>query len=74
MSFADVFPDLMQRPTPLMRRFRSMLDEDTGGPLEALARQSQQATRRQEVAPVPGTHRAAGQRGPGSDGRRPDLE
>jgi 2-iminoacetate synthase len=46
MAFADVFPNLMRNPTPLMRRFRSLLDEETGGPLETLARQSQQATRR----------------------------
>lgn len=46
MAFADVFPELMQRPTPLMRRFRRMLDEEDGGPLETLARQSQQVTRR----------------------------
>jgi 2-iminoacetate synthase len=46
MAFADVFPELMQNPTPLMRRFRRLLDEQTGGPLEALARQSQHVTRR----------------------------
>ena len=46
MAFADVFPGLMQRPTPLMRRFERLLDERTGGPLEALARQSQTLTRR----------------------------
>jgi 2-iminoacetate synthase len=46
MAFADVFPDLLQRPTPLMRRFGRLLAEDTGGPLEHLARLSQQATRR----------------------------
>jgi len=46
MAFADVFPDLLQRPTPLMRRFERLLDEKTGGPLENLARQSQQTTRR----------------------------
>lgn len=46
MAFADVFPDLVARPTPLMRRFASMLDETTGGPLESLARLSQQTTRR----------------------------
>ena len=46
MAFADVFPDLLQRPTPLMRRFERLLDEKTGGPLETLARQSQQTTRR----------------------------
>jgi 2-iminoacetate synthase len=46
MAFADLFPELMQRPTPLMRRFERMLDEATGGSLETLARQSQQVTRR----------------------------
>ena len=46
MAFSEVFPDLMQRPTPLMHRCARLLDERTGGPLEALARQSQQATRR----------------------------
>lgn len=46
MAFADVFPELLQRPTPLMRRFMRLLDERTGGPLEDLARQSQQTTRR----------------------------
>jgi 2-iminoacetate synthase len=46
MAFADVFPELLQRPTPLMRRFMRMLDENTGGPLEELARLSQQTTRR----------------------------
>jgi 2-iminoacetate synthase len=46
MAFADVFPELMQRPTPLMRRFERMLDDGTGGPLEMLARQSQHITRR----------------------------
>jgi 2-iminoacetate synthase len=46
MAFADVFPDLLQRPTPLMRRCARLLAEETGGPLENLARLSQQATRR----------------------------
>ena len=46
MAFADVFPDLIKRPTPLMRRFLQLISEETGGPLEALARQSQQVTRR----------------------------
>lgn len=45
MAFADVFPDLLQRPTPLMRRFERLISEATGGPLETLARLSQQATR-----------------------------
>jgi len=46
MAFADVFPDLLERPTPLMRRFERLISETTGGPLETLARLSQQATRR----------------------------
>jgi 2-iminoacetate synthase len=46
MAFADVFPELLQCPTPLMRRFERMLDERSGGSLETLARQSQQLTRR----------------------------
>ena len=46
MAFADVFPELLKRPTPLMRRFQQLVSEETGGPLEALARQSQQVTRR----------------------------
>ena len=46
MAFADIFPDLLERPTPLMRRFSELLAEASGGPLETLARLSQQATRR----------------------------
>ena len=46
MAFADVFPDLLKCPTPLMRRFSRMLDDETGVPLETLARQSQLETRR----------------------------
>jgi 2-iminoacetate synthase len=46
MAFADVFPDLFAHPTPLMRRFGRLLDEAGGEPLEALARRSQQLTRR----------------------------
>jgi len=46
MAFADVFPDLLKRPTPLMRRFERLLGEAAGGPLESLARLSQQTTRR----------------------------
>ncbi len=46
MAFADVFPDLLAHPTPLMRRFLQLVSEETGGPLEALARRSQQVTRR----------------------------
>ena len=46
MAFADVFSELLKRPTPLMRRFLQLVAEETGGPLETLARQSQQVTRR----------------------------
>lgn len=46
MAFSDVFPDLLKRPTPLMRRFVRMLDDANGDSLESLARLSQQATRR----------------------------
>jgi 2-iminoacetate synthase len=46
MAFSTEFPQLMSRPTPLMRRFARLLDEDSGGPLEALARESQLVTRR----------------------------
>jgi 2-iminoacetate synthase len=46
MAFSEVFPELMRRPSPLMRRCARLLDERTGGPLEELARQSQLATRR----------------------------
>jgi len=45
MAFADVFPALLERPTPLMRRFGRLLDVETGPPLEALARRSQLLTR-----------------------------
>ncbi|RYD34377.1 MAG: 2-iminoacetate synthase ThiH [Verrucomicrobiaceae bacterium] len=46
MSFSEVFPQLMSSPTPLMRRFMAMISEEEGPPLETLARQSQQVTRR----------------------------
>lgn len=46
MAFAEQFPQLLDRPTPLMRRFSHLLAEETGGPLESLARRSQQTTRR----------------------------
>lgn len=45
MPFADVFPDLMERPTPLMRRFADMLGEDSGPSIESLAQRSRQLTR-----------------------------
>ncbi len=46
MSFAEVFPDLLERPTPLMRRFARLIDAESGATLEALAHRSQQLTRR----------------------------
>lgn len=46
MAFSAEFPQLMSRPTPLMRRFMRLLDEQGGVPLEALARDSQRITRR----------------------------
>ena len=46
MAFSEVFPDLLLRPTPLMRRFTQLVSENSGGRLEDLARQSQQVTRR----------------------------
>ncbi|MCX6880153.1 MAG: 2-iminoacetate synthase ThiH [Verrucomicrobia bacterium] len=46
MAFADVFPDLLEHPTPLMRRFGRLLDGVAGDALEAHARRSQQVTRR----------------------------
>jgi 2-iminoacetate synthase len=46
MAFADVFPDLLVRPTPLMRRFSELISDESGASLEALAAQSQLTTRR----------------------------
>lgn len=46
MGFADVFPELMKCPTPLMRRFLQMISAETNHSLEALAKQSQETTRR----------------------------
>ena len=46
MAFADVFPNLLEHPTPLMRRFTQLISEESGGSLEALARRSQETTRR----------------------------
>ena len=46
MSFAEVFPALIEQPTPLMRRFGRLLDAHSGIALEALAGRSQQLTRR----------------------------
>ena len=46
MSFSEIFPRLMSQPTPLMRRLMAMISEESGPPLETLARQSQHVTRR----------------------------
>lgn len=46
MSFSEVFPQLMAQPTPLMRRFMTLISEENGPSLESLARQSLQITRR----------------------------
>jgi 2-iminoacetate synthase len=46
MAFSAEFYQLMSRPTPLMRRFARLLDEESGEPLEALAHESQRVTRR----------------------------
>jgi 2-iminoacetate synthase len=45
MAFAELFPELMTRPTPLMGRFARLLEDDGRLPLESLARRSQQLTR-----------------------------
>ncbi|MEN8772707.1 MAG: 2-iminoacetate synthase ThiH [Akkermansiaceae bacterium] len=46
MSFATQFETLMEDPTPLVRRFRKLLDPCPDGQLESMARQSQILTRR----------------------------
>ncbi|MDA7865955.1 2-iminoacetate synthase ThiH [Akkermansiaceae bacterium] len=46
MSFASQFETLMEEPTPLMRRFRKLLDPCPDRQLESMARQSQTLTRR----------------------------
>jgi 2-iminoacetate synthase len=45
MAFSEVFPSLMARPTPLMRRLERMLDESVGEDLESLAQRSRRITR-----------------------------
>lgn len=42
MSFSEVYGDLLRRPTPLMRRFMGLLEEDVS--LEKLAAKSKQVT------------------------------
>ena len=46
MSFSSHLPQLLEQPTPLMRRMQALLDEESGASLESLARKSQQVTRR----------------------------
>jgi 2-iminoacetate synthase len=45
MAFSEVFPSLMTRPTPLMRRLERMLDESVSDDLELLAQRSRRITR-----------------------------
>ncbi|MFK7852418.1 MAG: radical SAM protein [Akkermansiaceae bacterium] len=44
MSFSEVYPELMNSPTPLMRRFSDMLDDQIS--LEAMAHKSRAITQR----------------------------
>ena len=46
VSFASQFDLLMKEPTPLMHRFRKLLDPKSDEQLESMARQSQSITRR----------------------------
>ena len=46
VSFAREFDQLMQEPTPLMRRFRRLIQPCDDNQLESMARQSQTLTRR----------------------------
>jgi 2-iminoacetate synthase len=46
MGFSEQFPDLMRRPTPLMRRFAALIEPVVDGVLEARARQAEVLTRR----------------------------
>ena len=46
VSFASQFETLMEAPSPLMRRFRKLLDPCPDRQLESMARQSQTLTRR----------------------------
>jgi 2-iminoacetate synthase len=46
MGFSEQFPDLMRRPTPLMRRFAALIEPVADGVLEARARQAEVLTRR----------------------------
>lgn len=46
MSFANQLDSLMDAPTPLVRRFRKLLEARSNGELEKMAQQSQDLTRR----------------------------
>lgn len=46
VSFANQFDSLMEAPTPLVRRFRKLLETRSDGELEKMAQQSQILTRR----------------------------
>jgi 2-iminoacetate synthase len=45
MGFSERFPELLERPTPLMRRFAEMLNPVSDAVLEQMARRSQVITR-----------------------------
>ncbi|OYV04802.1 MAG: 2-iminoacetate synthase ThiH, partial [Verrucomicrobiales bacterium VVV1] len=46
MGFSERFPELLERPTPLMRRFREMIEPVGNAELEARAQKAQVLTRR----------------------------
>lgn len=46
MGFSERFPELLERPTPLMRRFADMIEPVSDAVLEQMARRSQVLTRR----------------------------
>ncbi|MGC4014010.1 MAG: 2-iminoacetate synthase ThiH [Luteolibacter sp.] len=46
MAFSERFPELLERPTPLMRRFADMIEPVSDTVLEQMARRSQVLTRR----------------------------
>ena len=46
MPFSSQLPQLLEQPTPLMRRMQALLAGNSSGQLENLARRSQQLTRR----------------------------
>lgn len=46
MAFSDVLPDLLERPSPLMRRFQRLLSEEADDFFDDLVRRSHETTRR----------------------------